>query len=498
MQALLCIVAVAVSPAVVLADPRPERLPVANAESTLELSASQAVPPRIRSDARELLPAPTGAGDPPESPHGRQTDMQLAPHAEVIARPSRMTLEDLNAIAFANNPTLVRAAADIEAARGNWVQVGLRPNPNIGYLGNQIGDSGTAGQQGAYVEQEFVRGGKLPLNRDVAAREIAIAQQRYEAQRRRVSNDIKIQFYNTLVAQRMLEISQDLLTVGERGAKAANDLFNARETNRTETLQARIEVNNARIAVANAQYRVAASWRRLAALMGVPDMQRSDVEGNVLADMPSFSWEDSVGRILTESPDLAATRIGVDRAVRALRRARAEPIPNVIVQAGPQYDFAGRDTIANVSASLPVPIFNYNQGNIRRAEAEVRSARAEVSRQELELTTRLAATFERYASARNQVQLYRDEVLPDAQEALGLATKGYRGGEMNYLALLTAQRTFFYTNLAYYSAVRDFWEASITIDGLLLTDSLQSGGNTSVDATTATPNPVPNNPFLGR
>lgn len=426
-------------------------------------------------------------------------EMQLATPQENIPTPQvGTTLDELTEIALANNPTLVQAVADVQAARGNWVQVGLYPNPSMAYLGNQIGDQSRAGQQGGYIEQEFVRGRKLPLNREVAAREIAIAEQRLVAQRMRVVNDVKIQFYNTLVAQRMLHISQDLVGIGERGYKAANDMLEAKETGRIDVLQARIEVNNARIGVTNAQNRADAAWRRLASLVGMPGMEPSVVTGDLLADMPAFTWEGAIGRMLTESPELAATRIGVDRAVRALRRARAEPTPNVTVQAGPQYDFGTGDTVTNVNASLPIPIFNYNQGNIRKAEAEVRSARAEVARKELELTTRLAANFERYANAQNQVIKYQKEILPDATEALKMVTNAYRAGESSFLVLLTAQRTYFYTNMAYYTAVQDLWETSVTIDGLLLTDSLQSGGNDIGGPTVGVPNLTPNNAFFGR
>lgn len=194
----------------------------------------------------------------------------------------------------------------------------------------------------------------------------------------------------------------------------------------------------------------------------------------------------------------AATRIGADRAVRALRRAQAEPIANVIVQAGPQYDFGTGDTITNVNASVPLPIFNYNQGNIRKAEAEVRSARAAVALKELELTTRLAANFERYANAQNQVHKYRKEILPDAREAVNMVVNSYRGEEASFVEVLTAQRTLFYTNLAYLNPIRELWETSVAIDGLLLTDSLQSGGNDIGGSTLDAPNPRPNDAFFGR
>ena len=76
-----------------------------------------------------------------------------------------LTLADLETIALANNPALAQVAAKVAAARGNWVQVGLPPNVQIGYSGSEIGNEGFAGQEGAYLSQQFVTGNKLGLNR---------------------------------------------------------------------------------------------------------------------------------------------------------------------------------------------------------------------------------------------------------------------------------------------------------------------------------------------
>ncbi len=412
--------------------------------------------------------------------------------------PSGITLEELERIALTNNPTLTKAAASVEAGRGTWMQSGLYPNPNLAYLGNEIGDQSTAGKQGGYIEQEFVRGGKLPLNRAIAARDIEIAQRDFAAQKLRLLNDVRIHFYAALVAQHQLDITRDLVDVGDRALQAAEDLLEAKEVSRIDVLQARVEVNEAQLALANSQNRFQAEWRSIAALIGVPGMVETRLQGDVLGNMPKFSWEESIGRILVESPELAATRLGVERAVCSLRRARVEPIPNVTIQAGPQYDLAAHRTLTNAVLVLPTPLFNRNQGNIRRAEADLRAARAEVARRELELTARLASAFERYLNARNQSQQYRGKIMPNAREALELVTSGYRQGELSYLALLTTQRTYVRTNLAYLDALRELWETSITIDGLLLTDSLQANRETVIARPPTAATPLPMSPLIGR
>jgi cobalt-zinc-cadmium efflux system outer membrane protein len=125
---------------------------------------------------------------------------------------------------------------------------------------------------------------------------------------------------------------------------------------------------------------------------------------------------------------------------------------------------------------MPLPVFDRNQGNIRRAQAEVIDATQEVQRLELQLRNRLATVFQRYDSARQQVESYSQNVLPTAKESLDLIVSGYRQGEFPYLTLLTAQRTYFRVNLTYLESLRDLHTSTIGIEGLLLSGGLGPEG----------------------
>ena len=104
----------------------------------------------------------------------------------------------------------------MQAARGQYVQVGLYPNPVVGYQGNEIGDERRAGQQGGFIGQEIVTAGKLRLNRDIACQEIRQAEFVWQAQRFRVLTDVRRGFYDVLVAQRAVELTEQLVRIGER------------------------------------------------------------------------------------------------------------------------------------------------------------------------------------------------------------------------------------------------------------------------------------------
>jgi cobalt-zinc-cadmium efflux system outer membrane protein len=385
-------------------------------------------------------------------------------------------LEELEQMALAGNPSLSRASAMVGAARGNWIQVGLPPNPAIGYSGQQIGSGGRAEQHGVLIEQEIVGGGKLRLNRQIAARELERARQEFAAQRQRVVTDVRIGFYRALVAQRQMQLTTDLVRISEEGMKAAESLLRAKEATRADVLQAQLEMENAAILAQNARNRHTAAWQELASVVGNPTLSPTAIEGDPFTLAVQRNFDEALDTIISSSPEVVAAAIQIDRARAALERARAEPIPNVAVQGlinVTDNGIGGRPD-AGLGVALPIPLFNRNQGAILRAQHEVAAAEGALAQLELDLQNRLAPSFERFANARNQVDRYRTTILPTASESLELIRKTYNAEETNYVGLLVAQRTYFQTNLNYLQAIETLRVAEAEIEGLLLMNSLQN------------------------
>jgi len=385
-----------------------------------------------------------------------------------------MTLTELEEMAVRCNPSLAQAAARVQAARGVHLQVGLYPNPVLGYLAGEINDEKRAGQQGGFVGQEIVTAGKLRLNRDVAGQEIRQAEFNWQAQRFRVLTDVRHGYYDAMVADCTVELTEQLVRIGEQGIKAAEELMKAKEVARVDVLQSRIEADSAKILLDKARNRYTAAWRNLATVVGNPALPPTRLAGNLLDEIIPLTWEDTLNRLLAESPQLACAQAGVARAQAVLDRECAGRIPNIDLQTSVQYDNATQDTIAGVQVGVPIPFFNRNQGNIRKAQAELTTAQQEVKRVRLALEQRLATVFEQYSTARQQVEKYNRDVIPNAVESLKLVSAGYKQGEFNYLALLIAQRTYFQTNLAYLDALRDLRKSAAALEGNLLSDSLQA------------------------
>jgi cobalt-zinc-cadmium efflux system outer membrane protein len=383
-----------------------------------------------------------------------------------------LSLGQVEAMALAANPALARAAARTEAARGTWLQVGLHPNPVIGYSAEDMNDDGTAGKQGGFVAQRIVLGKKLQLNRQVAGYEVAKAEQRLAAMQYRVLTDVRQAFYDALIAQRKLELTGEISRIAEQAVQAAVGLRAAQEGSRVDELRARLELDATEILANSARNQHAAAWRRLAAVVGHCELVPQPLEGNLEEAAEHLTFEEILQRLLEQSPEMAAASADYERAKWAVHRAKAQIVPDVDVALSLHHDCATGDEVAGVEVALPLPLFDRNQGGIHRAGAELAAAERNLQRIQLALRHRLAALYPRYADGTYQVEKYDRVILPRARETLDAITVGYRAGEFGYLGLLTAQRTFFQTSLAYLDGQRELWAAKMEIDGLLLRDSL--------------------------
>lgn len=405
------------------------------------------------------------------------SDVPPAPAAPAeLAAPTaaggELTLEFFERLALGNNPAIQQASAVAGKAAGIWQQVGLRPNPQVGYFGEEIGNDNSNGLQGAFVMQTVVTGGKLDWNREVIGHDAQMVLWEVEAQRFRVQTDIRTRFYDALAAQRRIELARDFHKVAEQGLDVSEKRMEAKVGARPDVLQSEIQVNEVDLLIQRAEIEFAAAWNELVAVAGVPDMVPTRLLGNLEAPVVQRETESLYVQIVEESPMIRAARSRVQRARSNLERQRVQPIPNVIAQVGAGHDTFTGNEFANVQIGLPIPVHNYNQGNVSAAYAEYCEATHNLQRMKLQIRRRLAVVMREYQSALVTVERYETTILPKTTESMDLIQEAQEAGEFNFLRVLTARRAFFDANLEYLAALTDLAKANAEIDGLLLTGGL--------------------------
>jgi cobalt-zinc-cadmium efflux system outer membrane protein len=406
------------------------------------------------------------ADDPPEEATDEPQPVLLPPVDS--KRAEELTLSEAQVLADAYHPALREAMGRVRAAQGNWLQVGLRPNPEIGYVGEEMGDDGTAGKQGGFVSKEFVTAGKLRLNRAVASREVAAAEQRTEFTRLQVLTTVRIYYFEMLAAERAVELATQLKDIAADAVRNSEERLKALDIPRVTLLQSQVESEATALLEVQATERRDAAWRRLSSAIGISDPKPVKLDDAINQPLPELSWDVLRERLLSESPELSELRFDVDRARYRVQRECAGRVPNVNVMTGVQLDNVTHDTIANVEVSVPLPVFDRNQGAVAEARGELAAAQAALQQREIALEDRLANAMRDYETARRRVVKYSTEVLPAAAETLRIMNAGYKDRELEYLQVLSVQQMYTQQNLSYLEDLETAWKKWAEIDGLLV------------------------------
>ncbi|MGV2340989.1 MAG UNVERIFIED_CONTAM: TolC family protein [Planctomycetaceae bacterium] len=391
-----------------------------------------------------------------------------------------LSLADIEKLAIENNPTIRQLSASIMKARGFRSQVGLKPNPTIGYFGSQIADAGTD-QHGAFVSQELVTGGKLAQNRRVLDRTLQAQLWDFEAQKQRVLTDVRVQFYEALAAQRRIELTDQFHDVTVKGVEVSRRRREAQETSVVDLLQAEVQMSE--IDVARQQSRVVfrGAMQQLAAVSGTGELPQQTLSGELRQPPAEMNWDTVLQNLLQSSPELQAARFRVSAAQALQQRQQQQQIPNLQTEIGAGADNATGVGLINVTVGVPVPVFNRNSGNISAAYGEYSRAVHEVSRIEASIRSRLAEARQDFDAAAVAVRQYEEQILPRTEQTLELSERAFSAGEFDFLQVLIVRRTYFESNLKYVDSLAALAQARSRIDGLLLTGGLDAPADQSGD-----------------
>ena len=400
---------------------------------------------------------------------------------EGIAARTPRKLEDFLALADKSNPTLQQAAAIIRRSEAQAKQAALYPNPSVGYEGDQIrGGSYGGGEQGGFVAQTIVLGGKLGLRRDVYEQQKQADQLAAEAQLARVHNDVAQSFYDTLAAQQMVAVRGRLLGLAGDAVQTAHQLANVGQADAPDVLQAEVEAEQAAIDYTAAQRMFLQRFRSLAALSGSPTTEVAPLDADLTAP-PEIDPARTIDTMVQQAPTVRQAQQQAAVAEARLEDARREVVPDLQLRAGEQQNLEalaeapGRKTGAQSFASVGIelPLWNRNQGNKQAAEAQLMEARQEITRNQLSLRQRAETLAQNYLSAKEEAERYRTALLPRARRAYELYLDKYRNMAQAYPQVIVSQRTLFELEVHYIDSLDRIWQNAIALQNFTLQGGLE-------------------------
>lgn len=389
----------------------------------------------------------------------------LTPLSGKVEPAGPLSLASAIDLALSANPTLAAAARELQAMEGTVIQAGVRPNPE---LAAQVEDTQKSATRTTtlQINQTIELGGKRAARIESAERGRDVAAADLDAQRLEIRSATVAAFFDVLVAQERIGLAEALLDLAQRATQAASRRVIAGKVSPIEETKARVAEASVRVELNQVQGELAAARRRLAATWGNPSprFERADGRTEILPVVPT---SEDIRRRLATAPVLTRARLEVDRRSALAELERTRRISNVTVSIGAQrVEELGRNQ-AIVGLSVPLPLFDRNQGNLLEALRRTDKARDELAATEIRLSTELAQAHERLKALSLEVSSLQTEILPGAQSAYEAASKGYELGKFSFLEVLDAQRTFFQARSQYLRARADAHRAAAEIDRVL-------------------------------
>lgn len=411
----------------------------------------------------------------PVADHGMvyaKADAVLAANTQVsgIDEKGNLALRQVLQLVLQNNPELAAFSKEIEAREGTKLQAGLFSNPELSIEAEDINSSNKSIQKFATfrISQLIELGGKRSARMNVAALGQELASQAYAAKRLEIIARTASAFIDVLENQEQVSVMEDTLHLVQAAMESVVKRVEAGKAPPMEAIRSKVALSTANIELEQARRNLTAARVKLALLWGESEPRFNQTLGELesFVEIPRF---DQLVKYLENNPLVLQSLKNVAQREAMVELEKTRKIPDITVGAGVRRYLETDDTTAVLNMSIPIPIFNRNQGNELEARQRLNKAIDERMSVELQLRTEFTRNYESLLAARNEIKVLHDEVLPGAQNAFEITNRGYQLGKFSFLEMLDAQRAFFQNRILYVRALANYQRLVNAIEQLIAT-----------------------------
>ena len=333
------------------------------------------------------------------------------------AEPSgNLTLAQAQAYGLMHSPRLQSLAWERKVAEARRQQAGVYPNPELGFeIENGPGTGELRGfdnaEQTLQVSQLIELGGKRHQRLAMSRHEQDLTNWDFEAARLDVLTEVSQRFYGVLAAQERAVLAEQNDLLAENVLETAAKRVQTGIASLDEEMKARLAVSLAQIEKDRAERTLTAAKIQLATTWGSkqPRFARAQNGLDTLAAIPAY---EQLAIRVTENPEVARWNSELARRQGNLDLEEAGRTPDITLAAGIRRFSATADIAMVMGASVPLPLFNTNRGNIRAAHFSLIKGRSEHSQAVSQATAALSEAYGSLSSAFKEATQLKDEIMP--------------------------------------------------------------------------------------
>jgi len=379
--------------------------------------------------------------------------------------PPRISLEQAINLALAHSHTLKAARTQIQQNQAQEITASLRPNPTLAWdalflptfspQNFSTNNLSTTQQFDIGASYLIERGGKRHRRAEAAADATAVTRYQVSDSERTLVFNVAQQFINAQLAQSVLDFALRDLKSFEETVTISEDRYGAGDISEGDLLKIQLQLLQFQTDVSGAEVAKVQALASLRQLLGFDSVSADyEVDGELTYQPLTVNLDDLRLRALKLRPDLLAATEGVRAAQSQIALAKANG--KVDLTAGLAYSHVADESSLSASFSIPLPIFDRNQGEIARTRSVLTQSQETAAAATDAVLTDVRNNYEGFSTNQKVLQLYLSGYLKKAQDSREISEYAYKRGAASLLDFLDAERSYRSIQLAYRQALANY------------------------------------------
>jgi cobalt-zinc-cadmium efflux system outer membrane protein len=376
--------------------------------------------------------------------------------------PAPLTLSEVIEVARTKNPNLLQLDRNLRGVKAQELQAGVRTDPNFTFYGTNV----TLPAEGAsnpyaysfQVSRLFERGDKRRWRLDVAKANTEQTAAQLKDQERQTILNVKQAFTNMLIAKAALKLAEDNLGDFKKQLDIHRARYEAGDIGKLDFERLDLQSSQFESDVATATVNLAQASDQLQTLMGYERPTAAfDIAGDIVPPPMNAALLDLQQKALDSRPDLKVAEAGVRAADANVKLAYANGTTDPTLEG--EYDRSGTYNSAGFSISVPLRIFDRNQGNKLTSKFEADASRFAVTAAHNQIISEVDQAWVQYTNARAISERYSSHYVDEAKDVLSIAQFAYQQGGLALIDYLNALQEHRATALNALNAYSAMWMA---------------------------------------
>lgn len=383
---------------------------------------------------------------------------------------NELTIENAVKNGIENNYELQILLKAIDVSAALKMQNNLYPNPEFAIEAeNILGSNDFSGFRGseitASLSQNILLAGKLSKLEKVSEMDISLAEWDYEAKRLEIVTDIRKAFTKAIVTKKLIEKNNELFKISNELVLNLNERVKVGRISPAEVSRAKIILNNLEIEISSLNSEYESSIFELSILINNPNLIIGSIAGEVKFIDKIMDY-DSLYTMLENNPNLKRFESEFYRQKAVISYEESKTVPDLTLIAGYRRLSEINANTFLIGASIPIPIFDSNQGNIQASRISLDKKRLEYEQTKNRLTLKLNLLYNRLRMLLDTSSKLQSGSIPEAVEAFRIIKEGNMRGRFTILDMLDAERTLFEIENQYLNIQGEINSLLVEIEGL--------------------------------